>query len=653
MGHTLSLLLFVLVVAMPGSTQAWVKSYQPFPDGEATVVLHRFCQKQDCGRASQADWQAVIQDALDEWNNAGAQFQFTTRPVRSTDDPCNLPDAVAVILTEPGRLCPGDGPLPGGDVSGRTEYHPGRRARVYINDADDWLGYVSTQTNVTFFVNPVLTYLIHEFGHVVGLSHPDEAGQQVSAIMNSFVGSIDETTLFPDDVAGIRALYGTRQGRTEPEEMPGVLENPGPGSFQSGIGFLSGWKCDAQDITIQIDGGPPMTVAMGMPREDTRSACGGETNNGFIIQTNWSWLGAGTHTAVAYDNGVEFARSTFTVMTTGEEFLSGIEAQCMIPDFPVPGQEAIFRWNEATQHLELAAVSGAENEPEQPPTSQTPTQGAIYWITTDERATEFTINRANLDGSQQEMVRRLPFFPGHLNVDPIEDKFYWTQNPGDNAELLIQRANLDGSQRENLVYPDRRYPHRAQVASNFVVDSIGRKMYWTVATSATTGAAAIERANLDGSQVETIISSPYWLGHVSVDSIGEKLYWTDLVDPYSPRSSRRYAIYQANLDGSQEEILFIYPPDPRGPGNLVADFIGGKLYWTERHQGILRANMDGSDMERLVDTGAHWPQDLAVDADGGKLYWTDTSQTLRRASLNGSQQETLIVGVGAFTVVIP
>ncbi len=47
---------------------------------------------------------------------------------------------------------------------------------------------------------------IHELGHVLGLTHPDQAGQSVTAIMNSTVSSID--ALQSDDIAGGRLLYG-------------------------------------------------------------------------------------------------------------------------------------------------------------------------------------------------------------------------------------------------------------------------------------------------------------------------------------------------------------------------------------------------------------------------------------------------------------
>ncbi len=47
---------------------------------------------------------------------------------------------------------------------------------------------------------------IHELGHVLGLDHPDEHGQTVSAIMNSHVSGIDAPT--SDDIDGARSLYG-------------------------------------------------------------------------------------------------------------------------------------------------------------------------------------------------------------------------------------------------------------------------------------------------------------------------------------------------------------------------------------------------------------------------------------------------------------
>ena len=45
----------------------------------------------------------------------------------------------------------------------------------------------------------------------------------------------------------------------------GTLENPQPG-FQSGIGLISGWVCDAQHVTYQIDGAVKRVLIIGIKR---------------------------------------------------------------------------------------------------------------------------------------------------------------------------------------------------------------------------------------------------------------------------------------------------------------------------------------------------------------------------------------------------
>ena len=139
---------------------------------------------------------------------------------------------------------------------------------------------------------------------------------------------------------------------------PGSMDSPAPGSFVSGIGFISGWRCDAGTITASLNGGPPQWVPYNQPRADTRKVCGDE-DNGFFLQINWNHLGDGRHTIVVYDDGVEFLRNTFTVMTPGVEFLWTDQGGCSVPDFPAPGETGHFAWSQATQHLELVDISGA------------------------------------------------------------------------------------------------------------------------------------------------------------------------------------------------------------------------------------------------------------------------------------------------------
>ena len=63
---------------------------------------------------------------------------------------------------------------------------------------------------------------LHEFGHTLGLDHPDQAGQTVAAIMNSRISDLD--TLQADDIAGAQSIYGTGPDYLFPVNAP-VLAN--------------------------------------------------------------------------------------------------------------------------------------------------------------------------------------------------------------------------------------------------------------------------------------------------------------------------------------------------------------------------------------------------------------------------------------------
>ena len=131
------------------------------------------------------------------------------------------------------------------------------------------------------------------------------------------------------------------------------LEVPGNGSFQSGIGFVSGWACEGELVEIVIDGGlriPP--VARNISRGDTEAACGDQTN-GFITQWNWNLLGDGTYTAALVVDGRTIQENRFTVTTLGEEFVRGVERDVVVNDFPAPDEDVLLRWQEPVQGFVL------------------------------------------------------------------------------------------------------------------------------------------------------------------------------------------------------------------------------------------------------------------------------------------------------------
>lgn len=75
-----------------------------------------------------------------------------------------------------------------------------------FNSAITWDSYRGQLTAPVYDFRRVA---LHEFGHTLGLDHPDQATpkQNVAAIMNSTVSDLE--TLTSDDIAGVTALYGT------------------------------------------------------------------------------------------------------------------------------------------------------------------------------------------------------------------------------------------------------------------------------------------------------------------------------------------------------------------------------------------------------------------------------------------------------------
>ena len=208
---------------------------------------------------------------------------------------------------------------------------------------------------------------------------------------------------------------------------------------------------------------------------------------------------------------------------------------------------------------------------------------------------------------------------------PTFSRIYWTEW---SFGARIQRANLDGSNIETLVTG-------LNTPRSIALDVAEGKMYWTdydLFGEGDTG--KIQRANLDGSNIETLVTGSDGLGGIALDVAEGKMYW------------RSYAgISRADLDGSNIETLVT---TMGGPAGLALDVAGSKMYWAI-YDGIQRADLDGSNIETLV-TGLDGPAGLALDVAGSKMYWADEDWVLdtgkiQRANLDGSNIETLVTGL--------
>ena len=150
-----------------------------------------------------------------------------------------------------------------------------------------------------------------------------------------------------------------------PPSQAAILEIPNHNAVVSGIGVISGWKCDIEgELTVSFNDDDPMPLLHGSERTDTVSVCG-DVRNGFVAIMNWGNLSEGTHTVVVYDNGLEFDRATFDVVKYGTGFLRGAHGQCDVQDFPVRGEVATLVWNQSTQHFELDEIWTEMEEPEE------------------------------------------------------------------------------------------------------------------------------------------------------------------------------------------------------------------------------------------------------------------------------------------------
>jgi len=76
-------------------------------------------------------------------------------------------------------------------------------ADIIFNNSYTWDSYRGARRGSVVDIQRVA---LHELGHVLGLDHPDEAGQTVAAVMNSHVSDLD--SLASDDITGAQRLYG-------------------------------------------------------------------------------------------------------------------------------------------------------------------------------------------------------------------------------------------------------------------------------------------------------------------------------------------------------------------------------------------------------------------------------------------------------------
>jgi hypothetical protein len=134
--------------------------------------------------------------------------------------------------------------------------------------------------------------------------------------------------------------------------------------------------------------------------------------------------------------------------------------------------------------------------------------------------------------------------------------------------------------------------------------------------------------NPDGSDHKVIVTECRYPDGIVIDAAAGHIYWTNMGNPTANDGS----IERADLDG-QNRMTIVRPGDTFTPKQLQLEKKSAKLYWCDREgMRVMRANLDGSNIETLVDTSqgdqrpgpdaTKWCVGVALDVDGDKIYWT-------------------------------
>jgi low density lipoprotein receptor-related protein 5/6 len=121
--------------------------------------------------------------------------------------------------------------------------------------------------------------------------------------------------------------------------------------------------------------------------------------------------------------------------------------------------------------------------------------------------------------------------------------------------------------------------------------------------------------------------------HLDVDIAERRVYWTD---------QKLKSIFKAFINGS--DVQRIVDSGIASPEGLAVDWIARNIYWTDADaKRIEVARLDGSSRRILIWKGIEEPKNVIVEPRKGFIYWTENpSDSIRRAATDGSDIQTIV-----------
>jgi len=261
------------------------------------------------------------------------------------------------------------------------------------------------------------------------------------------------------------------------------------------------------------------------------------------------------------------------------------------------------------------------------------------------------------DGSDRKVIVADCRLPDGVAVDVDAGHIYWTNMGSINVnDGSIERADLDGKNRVVIIPSGVTHTPK-----QLHLEKDAGKLYWCDREG-----MRVLRANLDGSQVETLVEAghseqdrrdqTHWCVGITVDPQAGKIYWTQK----GPDKGGLGRIFRANLDvpagespasRSDVEVLFDQLPEPI---DLELDLENRVLYWTDRGDPprgntVNRAPIDGKAAPEILVKHLMEGIGITLDVPGNRMFVTDLAGSVYVADLDGKNERTLLYAQGNVT----
>jgi hypothetical protein len=283
------------------------------------------------------------------------------------------------------------------------------------------------------------------------------------------------------------------------------------------------------------------------------------------------------------------------------------------------------------------------------------------------------IHSANPDGSDQKVIVTGCRIPDGIVVDLEAGHIYWT-NMGvpTRNDGSIERADLGGQNRKTIIPEGGTFTPK-----QLHFEKRSGKLYWCDREG-----MRVMRANLDGSNIETLVDTSKgdgrpgtdekkWCVGITVDPDCEQFYWTQK----GGDDAGVGRIFRANIElptgenpanRTDIELLFDGLPEPI---DLELDIENHVLYWTDRGDPprgntVNRASIGAKPGQATPETVIKHPLEIApeilvthlmegigiaLDFKGDRMFVTDLAGSVYTARLNGSGKKPVLVAQGNLT----